>query len=73
LANRFALEDDGQAPHAYPEVYHFTRPLRARAIQAGDTNVPNLWGRHPLEPADRRAGRHDGSTFEGWTELGSYM
>jgi len=43
LANRFALEHDGQAPRAYPEVHHLTRPLRAAATQAGDTSVPNLW------------------------------
>jgi nitronate monooxygenase len=43
LANRFALEHVGQAPQAYPEVHHLTRPLRAEAIQAGDTSVPNLW------------------------------
>lgn len=43
LANRFALERDGQAPQANPEVHHLTRPLRATAIQAGDTNVPNRW------------------------------
>jgi nitronate monooxygenase len=43
LANRFALDHDGQAPQAYPEVHHLTRPLRAAAILAGDTSVPNLW------------------------------
>jgi nitronate monooxygenase len=43
LANRFALEHDGQAPQAYPEVHHITRPLRAAATLAGDTSVPNLW------------------------------
>ena len=43
LANRFALDHDGQAPRAYPEVHHLTRPLRAAATRAGDTSVPNLW------------------------------
>jgi nitronate monooxygenase len=43
LANRFALEHDGQAPAAYPQVHHLTRPLRAAATQAGDPSVPNLW------------------------------
>jgi nitronate monooxygenase len=43
LANRFALDHDGQAPQAYPEVHHLTRPLRSAAMQAGDTSVPNLW------------------------------
>jgi len=43
LANRFALEHDGNAPQAYPEVHHLTRPLRAAATAAGDASVPNLW------------------------------
>ena len=43
LANRFALEHDGQAPAAYPEVHHLTRPLRAAATSVGDVCVPNLW------------------------------
>jgi nitronate monooxygenase len=43
LANRFALDHDGQAPQAYPEVHHLTRPLRSAATQAGDDSVPNLW------------------------------
>jgi len=43
LANRFALEHDGQAPQAYPEVHHLTRPLRAAATKAGDASVPNFW------------------------------
>ncbi|MGH9028701.1 MAG: NAD(P)H-dependent flavin oxidoreductase, partial [Acidimicrobiales bacterium] len=43
LANEFALEHDGQAPQAYPEVHHLTRPLRVAATQAGDSRVPNLW------------------------------
>jgi nitronate monooxygenase len=43
LANTFALDHDEQAPQAYPEVHHLTRPLRSAAMQAGDTSVPNLW------------------------------
>jgi nitronate monooxygenase len=43
LANRFALEHDSQAPRAYPEVHHLTRPLRSAATEAGDSSVPNLW------------------------------
>jgi len=43
LANRFALDHDGEAPQAYPEVHHLTQPLRAAATRAGDTSVPNLW------------------------------
>jgi len=43
LANRFALDHDGEAPQAYPEVHHLTRPLRSAATRVGDTTVPNLW------------------------------
>ncbi len=43
LANEFALDHDGQAPSAYPEVHHLTRPLRIAATRAGDASVPNLW------------------------------
>jgi nitronate monooxygenase len=43
LANRFAREHDGQAPAAYPEVHHLTRPLRTAAATAGDDDVPSLW------------------------------
>jgi nitronate monooxygenase len=43
LTNQFALDHDGRAPQAYPEVHHLTRPLRSAATAAGDTSVPNLW------------------------------
>ena len=43
LANEFALAHSGEAPQAYPEVHHLTRPLRAAALRAGDPSVPNLW------------------------------
>ncbi len=43
LANEFALDHDGQAPQAYPEVHHLTRPLRTAATRADDPSVPNLW------------------------------
>jgi len=43
LANEFGIAHDKQAPQAYPEIHHLTRPLRAAATQAGDASVPNLW------------------------------
>ncbi len=57
LANEFAVAHDGQAPQAYPEVHHLTRPLRAAATSAGDASVPNLWAgtgwrRITADPAD---------------------
>jgi nitronate monooxygenase len=42
LRNRFALEHD-DAPAAYPQIHHLTRPLRAAATAADDPDVPNLW------------------------------
>lgn len=42
LANRFAVEHP-DAPGGYPQVHHLTRPLRAAATAAGDSDVPNLW------------------------------
>lgn len=43
LANEFAIAHHQQAPQAYPEVHHLTRPLRAAATRMGDASVPNLW------------------------------
>jgi nitronate monooxygenase len=42
LANRFAVEHP-DAPGGYPQVHHLTRPLRAAATAAGDSDTPNLW------------------------------
>jgi nitronate monooxygenase len=42
LANRFAREHE-DAPGGYPQLHHLTRPLRAAATQADDSDVPNLW------------------------------
>jgi nitronate monooxygenase len=43
LANEFAVAHHQQAPRAYPEVHHLTRPIRAAATRMGDPSVPNLW------------------------------
>ncbi len=43
LANEFAIAHHEQAPRAYPEVHHLTRPIRAAATLMGDASVPNLW------------------------------
>lgn len=42
LANRFAREHP-DAPSGYPQIHYLTRPLRAAATAADDTDVPNLW------------------------------
>ncbi|WP_160051606.1 nitronate monooxygenase [Nocardiopsis sp. FR26] len=42
LVNRFVAEHP-EAPHAYPEVHHMTRPLRAAAASAGDPHGMALW------------------------------
>ena len=43
LANEFAVTYLDDAPEAYPEIHHLTRPLRAAATRAGDPSTPNLW------------------------------
>ena len=43
LANEFAVAYTDDAPAAYPEIHHLTRPLRAAATRAGDPSTPNLW------------------------------
>ncbi|WP_210493160.1 nitronate monooxygenase [Patulibacter sp. SYSU D01012] len=42
LANVLAREGQ-DAPAAYPELHHLTRPLRAAATRAGDADVAHLW------------------------------
>lgn len=42
LANRFAREHP-DAPSAYPQIHHLTRPLRTAATRSGDADVPSLW------------------------------
>ncbi|MCE6993642.1 nitronate monooxygenase [Saccharothrix sp. S26] len=39
LVNRFLVENQEQAPAAYPEVHHLTRPVRA----TGDPELMSLW------------------------------
>ena len=43
IANRFMLEHEAFAPHAYPEVHHLTAPIRAAARALGDADAINLW------------------------------
>jgi nitronate monooxygenase len=42
LVNQFMLEH-ADAPAAYPEIHNATRPLRAAAAAAGDTERMSLW------------------------------
>ncbi|NYH52200.1 nitronate monooxygenase [Nocardiopsis arvandica] len=42
LVNRFVSEHP-EAPRAYPEIHHMTKPLRAAAAQAGDPDGMALW------------------------------
>ena len=42
LLNRF-IKDHADAPTAYPEIHHLTRPLRAAAVQQADTESAHLW------------------------------
>ena len=43
LVNRFMEQYDAYATHAYPQVHHLTRPLRAAAAQLGDPDGVHLW------------------------------
>jgi nitronate monooxygenase len=42
LVNRF-MEHHPDAPRAYPEIHHLTRPLRSAAVHQGDPHGVNLW------------------------------
>jgi nitronate monooxygenase len=42
VCNAFMSEHE-DAPAAYPEIHHFTAPLRRRARERGDGQVINLW------------------------------
>jgi nitronate monooxygenase len=43
LVNRVLSELSAQAPSAYPEVHHLSRPIRAAAGRAGDPEAMSLW------------------------------
>ena len=43
MVNRFLIENTEAAPAAYPQVHHLTRPVRAAAAKAGDTETLHLW------------------------------
>ncbi|WP_086826071.1 nitronate monooxygenase family protein [Allokutzneria sp. NRRL B-24872] len=43
LVNRFMTEHDADAPSAYPQLHHLTKPVRAAANRAGDVEAMSLW------------------------------
>ncbi|MCP3801000.1 nitronate monooxygenase [Allokutzneria sp. A3M-2-11 16] len=43
LVNRFLVEHSADAPSAYPQLHHLTKPLRAAANRAGDPEATSLW------------------------------
>ncbi|GAA3437364.1 NAD(P)H-dependent flavin oxidoreductase [Kutzneria kofuensis] len=43
MVNRFLVENTDDAPAAYPQVHHLTRPMRAAAAKAGDQELVHLW------------------------------
>jgi nitronate monooxygenase len=56
LVNRF-LRDHQDAPAAYPEINNATRPIRAAAAAAGDSDRMSLWAGQGYQAATtRRAG-----------------
>ena len=53
IVNRFLTEHSAEAPSAYPQIHHLTRPVRAAAGKAGDAEGLNLWAgqTYPLATA----------------------
>ena len=43
IRNRFLDEHSADAPVAYPEIHYVTSPMRAKAREAGDADLINLW------------------------------
>ncbi|HEV7976675.1 nitronate monooxygenase [Amycolatopsis sp.] len=43
LVNRVLAERSADAPSAYPDVHHLTRPIRAAAAKAGDPEAMSMW------------------------------
>ena len=53
IRNRF-MDEHPHAPRAYPEIHYATAPLRAKAREAGDPSVVNLWAGEAHELAVAR-------------------
>lgn len=53
LVNRFLLEHTEDAPAAYPEVHHMTKPVRGAAGRAEDPEAVNLWAGQTYSQAVR--------------------
>jgi nitronate monooxygenase len=43
LTNNFITEHGAEAPAAYPQLHHMTRPIRTAASSAGDPESMSLW------------------------------
>jgi nitronate monooxygenase len=43
LVNRFLRDHSEQAPAAYPQLHHLSKPIRAAAGSAGDPEAMSLW------------------------------
>jgi nitronate monooxygenase len=43
LVNRFLVDNSAQAPAAYPQLHHVTKPIRAAAGKLGDPEAMSLW------------------------------
>jgi nitronate monooxygenase len=53
LVNRFLTEHSVDAPAAYPQLHHLSKPIRAAATAAGDPEAVSLWAgqTYPLAPS----------------------
>ena len=58
LVNEFVRAHEG-APAAYPEMNNATRPLRAAAAAAGDSDRMSLYAGEGFRAAEERSGRRD--------------
>jgi nitronate monooxygenase len=43
LVNRFLTEHSAEAPAAYPQLHHISKPIRAAAGKSGDPEAMSLW------------------------------
>jgi nitronate monooxygenase len=52
MVNRVITELSGQAPSAYPDLHHLSKPIRGAAAKAGDPEAMSLWAGQTYPLAD---------------------
>ena len=61
VVNRWMLEHEAHAPHAYPDVHHLTAKIRAAAREQGDADGFHLWAGQAHELAAAVPGGRSGA------------